>query len=70
MLDVLDDRASVSDLNPDEMPASDIPAPTGPFGFFDGPTLGGITTIRYDAAAAPFRNVLAGCGAINSLSGE
>lgn len=67
--EILDKRAGISDLNPGEVPASEIPAPTGPFGFFDGPTTKGITTVGYDDPGAPFRNSLAACGAVNSVSG-
>lgn len=64
VVDWLDDRAGVSDQPAGEGPSSDIAAPTGPMGVFEGPNLDGITAIVYDAPPRGFRNKLTGCNVL------
>jgi hypothetical protein len=65
VVDWLDDRAGVSDEPAGEGPSSDIAAPTGPTGLFEGPNLDGITAIVYDAPPRGFRNTLVGCNVLD-----
>jgi hypothetical protein len=65
VVDWLDDRAGVSDEPMGEGPSSDIAAPSGPMGIFEGPNLDGITAIVYDAPPRGFHNKLVGCNVLD-----